>query len=84
VAASFLGAILGLVLCLYLSVYGIDLTQFTSANQYFANNHFLKAVVTLGDFIRAQVVTLIVSFLAGLYPAWKASSQEPSEALTHI
>lgn len=82
--SSVIGTCIGFLLCLYLEIYGIDLTQFTSANQYFANNHILRAVLTWENFFTAQMVTLAVSFLAGLYPAWRASRQDPCQALVHI
>ena len=47
--AALLGSVTAAAVCAYLARYGIDLTQFTSANQYFANSHVLKAHLLAGD-----------------------------------
>ena len=83
-AASLLGSAIGIPLCLYLAHYGIDLTAFTSSNQYFSNNHVLKAVLTWQEFLATNGFTLVVAMLAGLYPAFCAARQNPAQALTHL
>lgn len=84
VTASLIGSGVGLGLSLYLSRYGIDLTAFTSSNQYFSNNHILKAVVDWREILATNGFTLLASILAGLYPAWIAARQNPAQALAHL
>jgi ABC-type lipoprotein release transport system permease subunit len=82
-AASLLGSVVGLALCLYLAHYGIDLTAFTSSNQYFSNNHVLKAVLTWQNVATSNGFTLLSALIAGIYPAWSAARQDPAQALAH-
>jgi len=81
--AAAAGSLLGIALCAWLGRHGIDLTQMTSANQYFATSHVLRAHLLPADLLRANAVTLVTSLLAGLYPAWKAARLQPAEAIRH-
>ncbi len=81
--ASLVGSIAALAACAYLGKYGIDLTSFTSSNQYFATSHVLKAHLLLKDLIIANVVTLATALIGGIYPAWKASRLKPVDAISH-
>ncbi|MEJ2032274.1 MAG: ABC transporter permease [Deltaproteobacteria bacterium] len=82
--AAGLGSLAGTLACLYLHRYGIDLTSLTSANQYFATSHVLKAVLTWPDLLEAVGVTLATAVLAGIYPAWKGARLKPVKAILHI
>lgn len=82
-AASVAGSLWGITVCSYFAVHGIDLTHLTSANQYFASSHVLKAHLEMGDFAAANVITVITALLAGIYPAWKASRLEPVKAILY-
>ncbi|MBA3016427.1 MAG: ABC transporter permease [Proteobacteria bacterium] len=82
VIASFTGTIIGLALCLYLANHGIDLTTLTSNNQYFSNNHVLKAALDWHTVASTNGFTLTTSLVAGLYPAWLAARQNPAQALS--
>ena len=81
--ASLIGSLVGGALCFYLGRYGIDLTAFTSANQYFSNNHILKAVVEWRQVVLTNCFTLLTATLAGILPAWTAARQNPVQALGH-
>lgn len=81
--ASLIGSAAALIACSYLARYGIDLTLFTSANQYLATSHVLKAHLLPHDLLTANAVTLLTSFLSGIYPAWKAALLQPVKALWH-
>ncbi len=81
--ASLIGSLIGGALCLYLGRHGIDLTAFTSANQYFSNNHILHAVVDWRQVVLTNCFTLLTTVLAGILPAWTAARQNPVEALGH-
>lgn len=83
-SASLIGSAIGIGLCLYLSAHGIDLTAFTSANQYFSNNHILKAALDWRQVLTTNGFTLLTATLAGLPPAWSAARQNPAQALTHL
>ena len=82
--ASLVGSAIGLGLSLYLARHGIDLTTLTSNNQYFSNNHILKAVLDWREVLATNGFTLLTSLVAGLYPAWVAGRQNPAQALTHL
>lgn len=55
--------------------------QFISADIYFLD--YLPSKLIWSDVIRIMVVTLILSFLATLYPAYRASKVNPAEALRY-
>lgn len=78
-----LGSMIALLACSYLNRYGIDLTHFTSSNQYFAASHVLKTVLTIKDFAGANLITLLTAVIGGIYPAWKAGRLEPVDAILH-
>lgn len=82
-AASAIGSLGGMIACSYFAVHGIDLIHLTSSNQYFASSHVLKAHLEMGDFVTANIITVITALLAGIYPAWKAARLEPVKALLH-
>jgi len=75
------GSAAALGACAYLARYGVDLTSFTSANQYFATSHVVRARLLLPDLAAANAVTLLTAFAGGLYPAWKASRLNPVDAI---
>jgi len=82
--AALLGSVSAAGVCAYLARYGVDLTQFTSANQYFANSHVLKAHLLAFDLVIANIVTVMTALIAGIYPAWKASRLKPVDAINHL
>ncbi len=55
--------------------------QFVRADVYFIN--FLPSQLKLTDIWHVGVVALVLSFLATLYPAWRASRIVPAEALRY-
>jgi ABC-type lipoprotein release transport system permease subunit len=80
-AATAIGSLAGIAACSYLGTYGLDLTSLTSANQYFATSHVLKAHLEAADVLAAILVGLVTALLAGLVPAWRASRLAPAVAL---
>ena len=83
---TLLGALLGVVLALTVSdlvawietVMGI---QFLSADVYFIS--YLPSELQIPDLVLVVGVTLSISFLATLYPAWRAAKIQPAEALRY-
>lgn len=86
VMGTLLGSALGIVLALTITdliawveqVFGI---QFLSAEVYFIS--YLPSQLRLGDVVTIISVALSISFLATLYPAWRASRTQPAEALRY-
>lgn len=55
--------------------------QFLSSNVYFVN--YLPSVIEWPDVIKISLVALLLSLLATLYPAWRASKMDPVESLRY-
>jgi len=84
IIACVIGTLTGYLVCLYLRQHGVDLNQFTSANQHMAFSHVLKAYALPGDIIKADVITFLTALVAGLYPSLKAARLNPVDALRHV
>ncbi|RTE65718.1 lipoprotein-releasing ABC transporter permease subunit [Amphritea opalescens] len=86
VMGTLLGSILGIVLALTVTdliawiehTFGI---QFLSADVYFIS--YLPSQLKLEDVVVIICVALSISFLATIYPAWRASRTQPAEALRY-
>jgi len=61
---------------------GIDISIVAEGMEMFGASSMLYPDLTLQDVITANVVVLILGFLASLSPAWRASRYEPVRALT--
>lgn len=81
--ACLTGTVTALLACGYLHVHGIDLSSFTSSNQYFAAGAILKAQVLGKDVVTANLTTLLTALFAGCYPAIKAALLNPVDALNY-
>lgn len=55
--------------------------QFLSRDVYFIS--FLPSDLEWRDVIKISVISLVMSFLATLYPAWRAARIQPAEALRY-
>lgn len=83
---TLLGTLLGILLALTVTdlvawieqVFGI---QFLSADVYFIS--YLPSRLEWGDVTLISLSALAISFLATLYPAWRASRTQPAEALRY-
>jgi len=80
------GVALGWVLSIYFPgiVHGIETaigTKFLDASVYFMSD--LPSEVRIADVLQVAGVTLLLSALATIYPAWRASRTLPAEALRH-
>lgn len=87
---GFLGTLFGLGLGLSFAANINDirlwLEGLTNTNLFAAEIYFLSklpAEVRVGDVINITALSLSLSFLSTLYPAWKASRIQPAEALKY-
>jgi len=85
-----IGTFLGVGLGVLLSLNATDIVnwiqhtfhvQFLSASVYYID--FIPSSLKLTDVVKISVVALILSFLATLYPAWRASKVQPAQALRY-
>lgn len=83
---SFLGIISGVIL----AINAPDLVRFL---EYICNTHFISSVVYFIDYLPSKlewkdvwhvgIASLVMSLLATIYPAWRASKTQPAEALRY-
>lgn len=83
ISAALFGSLAGVAACGWLAGHGIDMSHFTSSNQYFAMTHVIRAFLLPGDLLAANAVALLTALIAGLYPAFKAARLAPVQAITH-
>jgi len=87
VLGSFLGALFGVYLALNLTDIVSALEQligttFLSGDVYFIN--YLPSVLHASDVYATVITALIMSFLATIYPAWRATKVEPAQVLGQL
>ena len=63
---------------------GIDISAVAQGMEMFGASSILYPELTLDDMILANVVVLVLGFVASLSPAWRASRYEPIEAITKV
>lgn len=87
---GFIGILLGLVGGLLLASNATDIVAFLqtvfqldilSSNVYFVD--YLPSKIEVGDIVLITLSAMLMSFLATVYPAYKASRVEPCEALRY-
>lgn len=81
-----LGLIFGLLLAAHVGqvnnfIQSVFHVQLFTSDVYFVN--FLPSKILASDVIKVCLATLVLSFLATLYPAWRASRVDPAEALRY-
>ena len=55
--------------------------QFLSSNVYFVN--YLPSEIRSMDIVKISVASLLLSLIATVYPAWRASKMDPVESLRY-
>ena len=63
---------------------GIDISVVAEGMEMFGAASILYPEIELQDVVMANVVVLVLGFLASLSPAWRASRYEPVEAITKV
>ena len=63
---------------------GIDISIVAEGMEMFGASSTLYPSFNIDDVILANVVVLVLGFLASLSPAWRASRYEPVEAITKV
>ncbi|WP_428650567.1 lipoprotein-releasing ABC transporter permease subunit [Roseibium sp.] len=86
VVGTFAGFVLGLVVCLNIEsirqfVSWLTSTQIFDPTLYFLSK--LPAEIDTGETITVLLMSLVLSLLATLYPAWRAARLDPVEALRY-
>jgi ABC-type lipoprotein release transport system permease subunit len=74
-----MGLILGIILSTWLGQVGFPIGQMKITG--FVVGDRIYPVLTLKDSVNLSLLALIITLLAGIYPAWLASHMEPVEAL---
>ncbi|MCH8302313.1 MAG: ABC transporter permease [Proteobacteria bacterium] len=63
---------------------GIDISAVAKGMEMFGASSILYPELELKDIVTANIVVLVLGFLASLSPAWRASRYEPIEAITKV
>jgi lipoprotein-releasing system permease protein len=85
-AGTALGVLIGTPVALHLENIRQFVNDVFSLNLFPAQFYFLShlpSVVEPGQVVGVAIMTLVLSFLATIYPAWRAARLDPVEALRH-
>ena len=86
VLGTFLGVIAGCLLALTVGSIVAYVEQLLGQQVFDPSVYFisqLPSALYMSDVVTTALVALILSFLATLYPAWRAAQIEPAEALRY-
>ena len=86
VAGTVAGLILGVVFCLNIETIRRLLERLTDTDLFAAEIYFLSrlpAKIDANEVVAIVAMALVLSFLATLYPSWRAASLDPVDALRY-
>ena len=86
VVGTLTGVIVGLVISLNIESLERFLSWFTNTNLFPRELYFLSklpAEIALGETLAVVIMALTLSFLATLYPSWRAARLDPVDALRY-
>lgn len=63
---------------------GIDISAVAQGMEMMGASSILYPVLEMDDVVTANIVVLVLGFLASLSPAWRASRYQPVEAITKV
>lgn len=78
------GLVIGTTLSYYFGVHGIDLSAFSTAMNDYYTGSVIFTRISLGYVIVYGVTMLLTSIIVSIYPAWRAASLKPVDAIRHI
>ena len=81
VLAVVCGSLLGGAILAYYGRVGIDLSALAEGAAYAQIGRMLYTTSLPSDFVSGSWITLVITLLFSLYPAWRASRLLPVEAL---
>lgn len=77
-----IGNLIGILITLYFTTVGIDLTQFTLAMETMPGlSGSIFPLLRLDHLMIVSVVVFVISVLPAFYPAWRVSRMQPVEAM---
>ena len=86
VVGTLMGFVVGLLICLNIESIRQFLSWLTSTELFSPELYFLSrlpAEVDIGETAAVVIMALTLSFLATLYPSWRAARLDPVEALRY-
>lgn len=79
-----LGVILGLGVVGYFHKFGIDLSGFAEVRKNFYLGQFIYPIPSMKHLLTSVILLFIDTVVFSIYPAWRAASVEPVEAMRYI